>query len=182
MNKIHSCTEARPAAACSFLSLPAASFWGACGMGWHGGDSGADPGALHRLPARGEPPADPLMPGTAARQRMPLQRHPCPSEEGSPPSHLVSPTLEWGGFAAQTTPGDTPGSSHDAGAHAPAPTRCRPCRHPTAHLSPAPAHVCHRAASPRHGQRTGGVTAARSGDGDGGGTQMCHPACTHAPR
>lgn len=146
MNKIHSCTEARPAAACSFLSLRGAGWFSGClrdGVAWRGPGGGGltlesfagfQRGGSHQLTHLR------LSPEIAARQLAPLW---CVTGSSPCPHPPASPTP--GEFDAQTAPGDTPGTTcAAAAATTPAPTR----RHPRA-ASPAGTrwHACHQ---PRH--------------------------------
>lgn len=139
MNKIHSCTEARPAAACSVLSLPAA-FRGARGMGWHGGGgltlesfAGSRRGGSHRLTHLR------LLPEIAAQRLAPLRYVTAvPPRRGAlsvPPRH---PPRRRSG--TRTAPGDT-----HSGTHVPAPAHARhQPRHTrvTAPLAPGMGQAC----------------------------------------
>lgn len=134
------------------------------GVAWRGG--GADPRVLHWLPARGEPPADPLTPFTrnsSPAARASSVRYRRPSEEGSPlhPTGVAHP----GGVWCPNSPWDTSGSTcAPAAAATPAPTHSQPCRHAVARLSPAPAHACHQ---PRHTRVTAPLAPGTGGQGPG---------------
>lgn len=120
MNKIHSCTQVKPAAACSFLSLPCASWF--LGCLW---DGVAQPG----WGLTPEPSADSwcreshwlthlhLLPEIAAQQPALLWCHRRPAQAGSP---LPTP----GGFGAQKAPGNA--ASGTLAPPTPAHTRSQP--------------------------------------------------------
>lgn len=130
MNKIHSCTEARPAAACSFPSPLGAGSFSGCPRGW-GGDradpksfAGSQRGGGHWLTHLR------LLPEIAAR-RLASLRHvtPVPPRRGP----LRRPP-RGGVWCLGTTPGNTPGSHPHAGTpvspSSPAGTRWHGCHQP----------------------------------------------------
>lgn len=173
MNKIHSCTQVKPAAACSFLSLPRASCFLGClwgGVAWSGWGLTPEPFAgswcrgshwlthLH------------LLPEIAAQQLAPLWCHHCPAQEGSP---LPTP----GGGGAQRASRDTASDPH-----APA-TRAHSAASPTSTRSPTLAHTspcCWPQAQGNTGQACAGVSpqAAVGMNGDRG-TCATFPALWH---
>lgn len=177
MNKIHSCTQVKLAASCSFLSLLRASWFLGClwdGVAWP--QWGLTPELFAGFWCRGSCCLTHLhlLPEIAAQQLAPLWCHCHPAQEGSP---LPTP----GGVGAQRASGDIA-----SGTHAPA-TPARMCsqshQHAVAHPPPTLAHTCHRAAGPRHRgtqarhvQYIRTVTTGRSGDG-WGQRQMCCPSC-----
>lgn len=127
---------------------------------------GTDPGVLRRLPARGEPPADPLTP--FARNSSPAAGassvcHRRPSEEGCP---LCSPT--------SSTPQEVWCPNSPWG-HA----RWHPCASPGTRTSSAPAHACHCTAGPGHGpgmcHTLGCSLQSGAGMGGGGGQGQMYP-------
>lgn len=137
--------------ACSRLLLsvppppPGTSWFSGCpqdGVVWWRGGHAPDPGVLRRLPVRGEPPADPLMPfarnsSPAACASSICYRH--PSEEGYPLCPPVSPTP--GGTLVLKQPLGTPPLVASAAAATLASTQ----RHP--HAAGTRWHACHQ---PRH--------------------------------
>lgn len=134
MNKIHSCTQVKLAASCSFLPLPCASWflgWSWEGVAWP--QWGLTPEPFAGFWCRGSCCLTHLhlLPEIAAQQLAPVSCHRCPTQEGSP---LPTP----GGVGAQRASGDTA-----SGTHAPA-TPAHTCsqshQHMVAHLSPILAH------------------------------------------
>lgn len=182
MNKIHSCTEARPAAAAPFCpSLSPSGFRGACGTGGMAGGltpeslASSQHGGSHRLTHLH------LLPETAAWwlwyvTAVPLRRE--------PPLHPpASPTPGWR-TGAQTAPEFTLGSTcTSAAATAPAPTH-RP-RTQTAVVArggtPVPALL-----ALGKGRQGPGVTAHRvchcSQEWAERGTRHTQPMASPAPR
>lgn len=155
-------------------------------MGWHGGGGGADPRVLHWLPVRGEPPADPLTPfarNSSPAARASLERYRRPSEEGSPPCPLVSPTLE-GWCWCPNSPWGHPRwhpCIHHAGTHA----RAAPAAHGGTPVT-SPWHT--RVAAPlapatdRHGRAVCGTPGSSPQPGagmGGGGAGADVPPCPH---
>lgn len=181
MNKIHSCTQVKPAASCSFLSLPRAIwFWGCLWDGVAGPGWGLTPEPFAGFWCRGSRCLTHLhlLPEIAAQQLAPLWCHRHPAQEGSP---LPTP----GRVGAQRASVDT--ASGTLAPATPAHTCSWSHQRVVAHPSPPLAHTCHRAAGPGHrGTRarrvrhTGIVSTGRGGDG-WGQRQMCCPSCPVGP-
>lgn len=165
------------AGSCLLLSvLPRHRLVSGVPAGWGGmAGGGADPRVLRWLPVRGEPPADPLTPfarNSSPAARASLERYRRPSEEGSPPCPLVSPTLE-GWCWCPNSPWGHPRwhpCIHHAGTHA----RAAPAAHGGTPVT-SPWHT--RVAAPlapatdRHGPAVCGTpgSSPQPGAGMGGG-------------
>lgn len=186
MNKIHSCTEARPAAACFFLSFPGTGWFLGClrdGVAWRGGGltpesfAGSRCGGSHRLTHLR------LLPEIAAQQLAPLWNVTAvPPRRG--PLRVPWCHPPWrGGVGAQTAPGVTPGGIRAF--TTPAPTRGQPRQHTVARLSPAPGTRVSLRRWPQPRTDTGQPCAAHRGRhrsqerGWGGGAGADVPPCPH---
>lgn len=166
MNKIHSCTQVKPAVACSFLSLPRASWFLGCLWDWV-----AWPG--WRLTP--EPLAGSWCRGSCWLTHLHLL------PESSPAAHASVLSLPRGvplAHPGELVPKEPLGTLPVAPMHLP-----QQHTHVVGHPSPTLAHTCHRAAGPRHRgtqarcvQHTGTVTTGRSGDG-WGKKQIGCPSC-----